>query len=469
MTPSNLRKFARFLYEHIHRYDYGYDVGNGRKRIPKASIQQARIRKSYRGLKQLTETLIKTHLTQKVTYYYVGSHKSRRLLLCVDIDAHEGQSDSLDVANYLNFWWLEGNGYIEPSTNGLGIHLYFLVSYPEYTATETLKVLFNNLAGLMARQVEWEGYESKVCMIGGLPSDWTNDTMAELIKLPRPNDNTLPLLLNAKVMSLADMKGYVERNLKEHDAFAAAPTATVSALVSPSSSSCLMTVTPQGVSITNNNTQPPYIDNDKLHIDVSTIGSHKPFDKALWTVRTLSHVLGRMPNLFEALDLYDRLQIGTGASTEKRVIRFEQAIAYTTQTFDPSKRKSFKGLYPHLKIIIQRAVHNHPSVSLTYSPKRQITIENLCVGYYFATWKCSTNNYTLPIDGIIALNVKLLEANEVTGTIGYQKASAIRRILCELELLELTDADYDFGWKGKAMKYRLAFQTLPTPGAAPTP
>ena len=78
------------------------------------------------------------------------------------------------------------------------------------------------------------------------------------------------------------------------------------------------------------------------------------------------------------------------------------------------------------------------------------------MGYYFALFQLGkAKDGSRPIDGIVALNRKLLEAKVVAGKISRQKASAIRRILVELGLLILTDDNYRFGVNGVAKKYRL--------------
>jgi len=222
----------------------------------------------------------------------------------------------------------------------------------------------------------------------------------------------------------------------------------------PSPSSCIKIVTPEGSPETD------HIENRTHNID--EIRSRNPLDRALWTVRTLSHVLGRMPTVMEALDLYDRLQLGTGTITEKRVVRFQQVVEYTSRTYDPSKRKSFQSIYPVLKLMVEKAMAQHPHVALTFQSRKDrgasaIRLESLCVGYYFALFQLGkAPDGTLPLKGIVALNKRFLKDQVVTGKIANQKASAIRRILVELGLLEILDEDYSFGWgRGKAKKYKL--------------
>jgi len=227
-----------------------------------------------------------------------------------------------------------------------------------------------------------------------------------------------------------------------------------------------MIVTPKGFSDTE------AIERRTLNID--EIRRKNPLYRALWTVRTLSHVLGRMPTVMEALDLYDRLQIGTGTITERRVVRFQQVVEYTSRTYDPSKRKSFQSIYPILKMMVEKAMAKHPNVSFCYRSDKasMVSLESLCVGYYFALYQLGkAPDGTLPIAGIVALNKRLLMDKVVTGKIADQKASATRRILVELGILEVLDEEYSFGWgKGRAKKYKLqCTDPLAAPSGAQNP
>jgi hypothetical protein len=210
-----------------------------------------------------------------------------------------------------------------------------------------------------------------------------------------------------------------------------------------------------------------HIKKDK--VEIGEIRGRHPLYRALWTVRCSSHVLGRLPTVTEALGLYDQLQLGTGDITERRVKRFQQVIEFTSRSFDPSKRRSFCKLYPVIKLMLEKAIKSNPNVSLSFKPKPSkrcaVSVESLCVGYYFALWQLGKEpDGSLPIDGIMSLNGRLLDDGVVAGPISGQKASTIRLILVQLGLLEIVDERYTFGHgRGRAKKYRLTKVDLSHP------
>lgn len=459
ISSTDLRRYSRFLYQHIHRYDYGYKrPGEGFIRIPKQKLLAARNAKSNRKLSRITEKHLRQHLQNETTYYYTGQRKTHFLLLCVDIDAHEGQEDAWDVANYLKFWWFK-DCYMEASTNGAGVHLYIrldLTDFP-YISSRELHRLFFELGANIRQQVINEGYEADVCGIYGLPSDWVNESQAQIIKLPRPETvEQLNELLSLKTTSLEALRLLVVENERELAALHPMASASASDGSHLCLSLCTMIATP-----------PAKIDPQTAiltqvnHLDLDNIRARNPLYRASWTVKTMANILNRTPTVDEALRFYHELQLGTGTETPQRVRRFTQAVEYNRERFDPNKRQSFARMLPALKIIMEKAIQSHPQVSLHYRSDRKaavITLENLCVGYYFALYQLGRDpDGTLPKDGITSLNRRLLEAKAVTGPISNQKASAIRRILVALGILDLVDTKYTFGHgRGKAMKYRLS-------------
>ena len=96
-----------------------------------------------------------------------------------------------------------------------------------------------------------------------------------------------------------------------------------------------------------------------------------------------------------------------------------------------------------------------------------ITLDNLCVALYFAKYQLSrsedkTKCGTLPIKGIVELSKKLKRDHGMQ-SIPNQKASACRRILCQLGLLELTDKQYQFWGVRRAKRYRLKEEAINGP------
>ncbi len=418
ISGKDLRRYSRFVYQHIHRFDYGYRRPREPIiRIPKAKLQAARKAKSYRSLIKLSEKHLRRHLQRETTYYYTGQRKTHTLLLCIDIDAHQGQQDAWDVAAYLKFWWFN-DCYIEMSTNGAGVHLYIrldLSGFP-YISNKTLHALFSELGANIRQQVATEGYEAEVCGIYGLPSDWANDTQAQIIKLPRPQSaEQLSELLSLKTTSLDSLRLLVAENERELALLHPSATDTASPSL-PSLSSCTMIATDKGA-ITSEKTNTLA---RVKQLDLQDIRSRSPLYRASWTVKTLANILNRTPSVSEALNLYSELQLGTGDETQQRVRRFTQAVEHNRARFDPTKRRSFVRMYPVLKTIIEKAIKSHPHVPLRYQSRKDrapsaISVEHICVGYFFALFQLRRDpDGTLPIDGFTKLNRRLFEANAVS-------------------------------------------------------
>ena len=143
--------------------------------------------RNFRGIEKLTESHLKAHLEETTTYYYTGSRRENILLLCLDLDAHDGQTDAPALAEYLAEKFLRNKCHVEPSTNGMGRHVYFLASFDRYTSTEALFTMTRELNGILEADRKRAEFQANLDQdTGGLPSDWKNDRMAHLIKLPRP-------------------------------------------------------------------------------------------------------------------------------------------------------------------------------------------------------------------------------------------------------------------------------------------
>jgi hypothetical protein len=456
LTNKELRQYSRFIYKHVHRFDYGWKDSRGKSRVTKESLLRCKQRKSYKGMSKLTESQLRLHLDGEKVYYYTGQRLTPFLLLCLDIDAHEGEMDAPEVAKYLARYF--ASSYYEPSTNYIGVHLYIRIVIPDYTTTASLHKTIKALSLYLTGQVKAQGFAAHVCGIYGLPSIWNGDEpkMAQIIKLPRPqNSDDLNRLLGLRpipLMALTSIMAPVDRPLALASPVAP-PLASPAPIVPSLPSLPSLPSSPKIVTTTIVNNQP-----SPLHL--SEIRAHNPYYRASWTVRTTANILNRTPILEEALSCYDELELGTGPRTQKRIHRFEQAIAYNSLHFDPDKRTSFKRLYPAILKFIQNAHNASPDVPLTFGRyKRHISLEWLCVGYYFATYQLGkSKDGTLPMTGIAALSKVLRKDGEIQQAMGNQEASAVRRLLCELGLLELIDNHHIWGHgirKGTAKKYSL--------------
>jgi len=124
------RKLSKWLYSYIDRYVYGVvDRTTGQPRFAYSAERIASMSKYGGWVRKITMTDIENHLFAGSEYrrYYTTRGKSSVALLCIDIDAHEGQQNAWHVA----VWIVENyfpNAYWEPSSGGLGVHLYILVA-----------------------------------------------------------------------------------------------------------------------------------------------------------------------------------------------------------------------------------------------------------------------------------------------------------------------------------------------------
>jgi len=87
-----LRTYSRWLYPFLNRYNYGSQTPYGDwSQISKAVLQRAIATGRFRYIPKLSERHLTAHLQETMTYYYTGSRRRNILLLCLDVDAHEGQ------------------------------------------------------------------------------------------------------------------------------------------------------------------------------------------------------------------------------------------------------------------------------------------------------------------------------------------------------------------------------------------
>ena len=483
----SLRKYSCWLYPFINRYNFGSQTPYGDwKQNSKATLKRAISTDRFRYVPMLTERHLKEHLEETMTYYYTGSRRLYILLLCLDVDAHDGEPDAVALGDYLGTKYLRNNCYIEPSTHKDGRHAYFLASFDWFISTAKLFTLTRELNGLIEADRKRAGFQANIDPdTGGLPSDWNNDKMAHLMKLPRPKTEAdLQRLMALTPMSLVELVAAareigaaaaslgslghvppngavlpcVSNNIIDCDDKSLIDSKTQDAPTLPLGNPCVInniidcgTLNHEPVGKKHSTTN--------VKVDIDAIKGRNPLYRALWTVQGLARALGRMPNIAEALNLYDEFGIGTGRCTDRRIRRFESVIAFVARTFDPKKirRTGFMRQYPFLKRQIEQALKRTP-VNLKHR-RRKISIDNLCVALYFAKFQLSrgddkTNCGTLPIKGIVELSKKLKQDHGMQ-SIPNQKASVCRRILCELGLLELTDRHYQFWGVRRAKRYRL--------------
>lgn len=106
------------------------------------------------------------------TLYTVNSAASNVLVLCLDIDAKEGEDDAQTLADHVALNYLNGNAYIEPSRSGSGRHVYFKIDVT-YVRRSKLWEIVPRFVEVIKLEETVQKFKSRVDIILGLPTVWT--------------------------------------------------------------------------------------------------------------------------------------------------------------------------------------------------------------------------------------------------------------------------------------------------------
>lgn len=118
------KRFAEWLFPLIERRDCGIMHADGRPR-PFHTDRFLESRSLNYPPRQITKTDLSLHLNREDTLYYRSSRQSGFVLAMIDVDAKRGERDAEEVARWLTDTYLPG-AYLEPSTRGIGRHIYAL-------------------------------------------------------------------------------------------------------------------------------------------------------------------------------------------------------------------------------------------------------------------------------------------------------------------------------------------------------
>ena len=203
---------SKFLYEYIDRYGHGHKIWDDKantycpKHVNAQNTRNFNNTKSYK----ITRTHIEPHLSGEETYYYTTSRRSPYALLMIDIDAKNGEPDALQVAQFIIELCLHNNVYYETSTNGNGIHLYFLLDFnldskrdKSISRNKANKIIKQQIEQEIKSQVHKQGFQAKVDGIFGTYPERNKrgyiSKSGSLAKIPRPqNWDDLYKLINLK-------------------------------------------------------------------------------------------------------------------------------------------------------------------------------------------------------------------------------------------------------------------------------
>jgi hypothetical protein len=149
----------------------------------------------WRTLSRLSKKKLDDHWSGRETYYFVGhgSSKKRFTLVNLDIDCHASGTPqgAAEAAEHLKANFFPGL-YYEPSTNGRGVHGYFILDKGEL-GSEGVKPMLKCLERCLNGHLLAAGFDIEFFEIKGLPPDvrWGEDGRVSnfkagvLAKIPR--------------------------------------------------------------------------------------------------------------------------------------------------------------------------------------------------------------------------------------------------------------------------------------------
>jgi hypothetical protein len=438
----------------IDRYGWGCKSKSEPRPQP---VYSAAERSSGRWLKKITMTHLAEHLAREDTFYYTSLPKSPTHLLCVDIDAHNGERDAQDLSRWIVAQWFPG-AYWEPSTNGLGVHLYLAIDVgylPRLQFRSLISEASNSFVRCLAAVSRNEGFEATVDTVCGKCCHWEDGQaylVNDLAKIPRPSDEAaLDGLVQAPVFDLYALRQVWEecrvRNLgvTMQDAESG---------IHPSPEKHLF-----------RDYSPELPRPDSLAHQLMT--SSDAWERSRGQVIALWQELGREPSPQEVSIAYDTNVLGTGLSDRDRDKRHVRAIKSVSKGIDTTKLvrpryqpgKYLELLKSLLTIgdLIQAAADTGYRYKLTY--------EDLDVALDYHTLetlkrKDGTQQFTVPEAGMVSWIRALKDKQTIQRSTDFGKIAAARCALLRAGLITslgrgYTPARMAADGKGIAKKYGL--------------
>ena len=126
-----ISRYMRFLRSSVDMIDWGYRVGSDKPLRKHEEEYLWACLEGHRKPSSFTRNGAAQHLAGEQTYYYVSSRRADTMLLMIDVDAHDGQTDAWDVVEFLTHAGGPfADQYVEQSTNGEGYHIYARLRCP---------------------------------------------------------------------------------------------------------------------------------------------------------------------------------------------------------------------------------------------------------------------------------------------------------------------------------------------------
>ncbi len=210
-----------WLRKRISHLDYGYNwYGNvGHCNLNKTVLDHL-LNKVH--LSHLTNEKLGRHFSGEDTFYFAGNSWKPETLVMIDIDCHNGigtLQGALAYAQFLKNMFFP-NLYFETSTNGKGVHGYFVLQ-KDGVKPEVVNDLLGQLQAHLRKTVyafDIETVEIKgrcpVIIWGSKRGEITNYKAGTLAKIPRNADH-FEELKNTTHFSVADLRSLLLRPLPE--------------------------------------------------------------------------------------------------------------------------------------------------------------------------------------------------------------------------------------------------------------
>lgn len=415
----------------IDRYDWG--EWSKRENRPVYAASNAQLQVWYQRLayppQKLTRTTLKHHLSRKGKLYYTSSRKSGFALVCIDVDAHCGQTDAFEAAMFILSRYFP-LAYLEPSRRGF--HIYVLVRVGRCRRWKFNLLLDHLQENLRAVLVE-HTFQSTVEVLGGFTIVEQDGNVQRAALAP------LPELPNGE----ADLKCLVEMPVYLIDAlFEARADADLARE--------MMEEQDEG-----GEGRPV-----RAGRRVPARESPCAWERMQWVCFDFTVQHRRLPDVDELLAYYQRVYETDDGDHDRRR-RAEFAIKYRAKTFDIT-RATEGGFELHRERLLADVAKNCLDRGSKYSDGA-ITDEDLAIGLYvvmrnsFAVADDPRWQYSCPYEAFSGM-FRALREEGVTrrGGADRNKIKAIKGILHRARLMECVDSRYVHGdhW-GVGMKYTL--------------
>jgi hypothetical protein len=449
--------------EHTDLRDWGYRTAKGEVRPANTSdrLEAALARKAWAS--KLSKRLLRSHLTGRLadTIYYRCRRSASVHPLMLDIDAHDGEPDALDLVDYALA--LFPGSYRELSTKYRGYHVYVHVAVgptPRKLFRELVAIFEDALAALATEN----NYAAKIEVKGTctlLGRDGTIERRGTLGKCPRlsKGEQDLAALRRSPVFTVADLRRVVDM---------APPDLGLSqAWVKAVKDYYGLRHEAPAHLVCNGD--------DRLVAEgfAPKRGQNKEYNGSVirWSERVaqnpdslarkreagllLARTLGRVPEPAELAEFYESQGLAAGTSDRKRERDIRAVLKFIARTFDPAAAsgQGYRENAPDLMEAIRQHVKPEHREGTCY--KRRITDEDLAVALYCVT-KGAFRGHSECGNKSIQNMFDTLKAGGVIdrGCIRH-KAVALKAILERAGLIVCHNSRYRFGPDvlGKSKEY----------------